>query len=124
MTPTDALELPVRSARDVAEHYIARCAEWPVADFRLDEDQCEMVCRALLSLSSRLERYERIVVAARGWRKAKCSKLSGCGDPNDGRADGTHDWQCSIDEAENELRDATRALDADPVTGSGGEGGR
>jgi hypothetical protein len=121
MTHTDALEL----AR--LKDPIALAKEWQSIGWpsNVDEwDRISSVCEALLSLSSRLERYERIVVAARGWRKAKCSKLSGCGDPNDGRADGTHDWQCSIDEAENELRDATRALDADPVTGSGGEEGR
>jgi hypothetical protein len=112
MTPTDALELPVRSARDVAEHYIARCAEWPVADFRLDEDQCEMVCRALLSLSSRLERYKAVIDSVRNWRDVMRGPIS----PNRIEMLWRDEQVCQA------LLKSIDSLDADPVTGSGGEG--
>jgi hypothetical protein len=106
MTHTDALEL----AR--LKDPIALAKEWQSIGWpsNVDEwDRISSVCEALLSLSSRLERYERIVVAARAARDvAALSKTILHGSQ-------LHDYLERTTATHQALYAALDALDADPV---------
>ena len=75
----------------------------------------------LLAAHALIEKQRAVVDASKAWHSAKCNRFPGCGDPNDGRFDGTHDWQCPVDTTESGLHDAVIALDT--LASVGGEEG-
>jgi len=85
-----------------------------------DCEHCQ-IARALLSAHALIEKQRAVVEASKAWHSAKCNRFPGCGDPNDGRFDGTHDWQCPVDTTESGLHDAVITLDT--LASVGGEEG-
>jgi hypothetical protein len=70
-----------------------------------------LLARVLLSLSSRLERYEAVIDSVRNWRDVMRGPIS----PNRIEMLWRDEQVCQA------LLKSLDALDADPVTGSGGE---
>jgi hypothetical protein len=88
----------------IAGDFVDLVEAWPVADFNLDEDKSEQVCRALLATAARLEATERVVAAAIRWGASHQPWPHDKAKPLDPREHPAR--------AERDLLDAIAALDA------------